>query len=441
MGRPVKSRALTVWMNGELVGEWRLPTGGGQEFLYAESWLASAAARPISLSLPLRPSREPYRAGVEAFFDNLLPDNRQIRERLQRRFHTDSTAAFDLLYEIGRDCVGALQLLPAGEEAPDVRRITGERLTRGGVGQLLTGSLGSGFGQDEGEAFRISLAGAQEKTALLWHDRAWHRPTGATPTTHILKLPIGISPQGIDLSTSVENEWLCAQIVREYGIPAAPCRMEKFGEHKTLVVERFDRKLATDGTWWLRLPQEDFCQATATPPALKYENDGGPGIRPIMDLLLGSQRAAEDRRDFMHSQLVFWLLAAIDGHAKNFSVFLLPAGAYRLTPRYDVLSAYPMIGHGHGKLAVQKIKMAMAVEGKNRHYAWDGIRARHWIETAKRCGLAGMNEIMADVIDRTPAVLDRVRTGIPKGFATQIAESILDGVQASSERLKSELSL
>jgi len=85
---------------------------------------------------------------------------------------------------------------------------------------------------------------------------------------HILKLPIGVSPQGIDLSTSVENEWLCAQIVREYGIPVAPCRIETFGERKTLVVERFDRQLAADGAWWLRLPQEDFCQSTATPPAL-----------------------------------------------------------------------------------------------------------------------------------------------------------------------------
>ena len=443
MGRLGKSRALAVWMNGELVGEWRLPTSGGQEFLYADSWLSSAAARPISLSFPLLPSRDPYRAGVEAYFDNLLPDNRQIRERIQRRFHIGSIAAFDLLQEIGRDCVGALQLLPKGAEAPDVRRSTGEPLTANGVARLLTASLGTVFGQEAGgddEAFRISLAGAQEKTALLWHKGAWHRPTGATPTTHILKLPIGVGPQGIDLSTSVENEWLCAQIVREYGIPVAPCRIETFGEHKTLVVERFDRRLAADGAWWLRLPQEDFCQATGTPPALKYENDGGPGIRAIMDLLLGAQNPAEDRLDFMRTQVVFWLLAAIDGHAKNFSVFLLPAGGYQLTPRYDILSAYPMLGHGRGKLSPQKVKMAMAVEGKNRRYLWDGIHARHWIETARRCGIADLETIIADIVSRTPAVIDRVQAAIPKGFPAAIAESILDGVRGSSGRLRTELS-
>src|SRR5207244_7954816 len=138
---------------------------------------------------------------------------------------------------------------------------------------------------------------------------------------------------------------LCARIVRAYGVPVADCSMETFRQQKTLVVERFDRALAKSGGWYMRLPQEDFCQATATPSALKYESDGGPGIEKIMDLLFGSEQTAEDRRDFMRAQLVFWLLAAIDGHAKNFSIFLRAGGAYRLTPRYDILSAYPMLGH------------------------------------------------------------------------------------------------
>src|SRR2546422_10977622 len=116
------------------------------------------------------------------------------------------------------------------------------------------------------------------------------------------------------------------------------------------------------------LRKKVFCRARAPPPALKYESDGGPGIERIMELLLGSERAAEDRRDFMRTQLVFWLLAAIDGHAKNFSIFLQAGGAFRLTPRYDILSAHPMLGHGRGKLSRHKIRMAMAVRGQNRHY-------------------------------------------------------------------------
>lgn len=441
MGRRSKSRALSVWMNGQLVGEWRW-RAGNQEFVYAESWFASSAARPISLSLPLRPSREPYRDAAEAFFDNLLPDNRQIRERIQRRFRTPTTGAFDLLHEIGRDCVGALQLLPAGETPQDIRKITAEKLTGNQVAEALTASLNTTPFSEENyeDGFRISLAGAQEKTALLLHEGVWQRPTHTTPTTHILKLPLGTNQQGIDLSTSVENEWLCAQIVKAYGLEAAACKIETFGQYKTLVVERFDRRMAPDATWYLRLPQEDLCQATATRSALKYESDGGPGIERIMSLLLGSDLAAQDRRSFMLTQVVFWMLAAIDGHAKNFSFFLLPGGSYRLTPRYDILSAHPILGHGHGKLAPEKIRMAMAVNGKSRHYRWQEIHARHWIETGKRNGLENMRSILEEVVERTPEALGHARGFLPTGFPANVAESIVAGTQSCARQLADELS-
>jgi serine/threonine-protein kinase HipA len=137
---------------------------------------------------------------------------------------------------------------------------------------------------------------------------------------------------------------------------------------------------------------------------------------------------------------VFWLLAAIDGHAKNFSLFLLPGGSYRLAPRYDIMSAYPVLGHGRGKLSPEKIKMAMAVLGKNRHYRWNEIRGQHWLETARRCGLSGMQSIVQDVIDRTPGVIKLVQDLVPKGFPELMADSILHGVQGGTERLKADLS-
>jgi serine/threonine-protein kinase HipA len=442
MGRTRKFNALSVWMNGEHVGVWRRSSAGKHEFSYAESWLASNSVRPISLSLPLRLPTEPYRRGVVEFFDNLLPNNRAIRERIQRRFGTSSTGAFDLLQEIGRDCVGALQLLPEGLPPEKVRSIQAERLTMNGVAKILAGALNPVFGREQGtdDEFRISLAGAQEKTALLWREGEWFRPRGSTPSTHIIKLPIGGNPQGIDLSTSVENEWLCAQIVAAFDIPVAPCRMVKFGPQQTLVVERFDRRLSSDGKWFMRLPQEDFCQATATPPIRKYENDGGPGIERIMELLHGSDQADEDRRDFMRTQLVFWLLAAIDGHAKNFSIFLHAGGAYRLTPRYDILSAHPMLGKGRGKLSPYKISMAMALRGKNRHYRWREIHARHWLETAKRCGLPGMTAIMEEVIAQTPHVIKTVTKQLPRQFPDFIADTIMNGTLQASRLLAEQLS-
>lgn len=421
-------------MNGERIGAWTTSPGRPDEYRYAPDWLATEGARPISLSMPLRPTA--YKGDVvSAYFDNLLPESRQIRERLQRRFAVASSRPFDLLAEIGRDCVGAIQLLPGNAAAPDVRNIDGEPMTAGEIERHLVDLVGAPLGRTDGRGeFRFSLAGAQEKTALLRQRGKWMRPQGTTPTTHILKLPIGGG--GIDLSTSVENEWLCAQILRAYDVPAAACSMEVFGARKVLVVERFDRRMAGGGSWIARLPVEDLCQATATPWARKYESDGGPGIRQIMTLLLGSSRASEDRRDFFRTQMLLWMLCAIDGHAKNFSLFLEEGGGYRLAPRYDVLSAFPVLGAAAGKLQPRKVKMAMAVEGASRHYRWHAILPRHWHETARRCGVAAeFDSIRGELVARTGAAIEAVSAQLPRTFPDSVAAAIFEGLRKSAARL------
>lgn len=139
----------------------------------------------------------------------------------------------------------------------------------------------------DADDFRISIAGAQEKTALAWIDGRWCLPHGSTPTTHILKLPMGlVGNMKLDLSHSIENEWLCSCILAAYGLTVAECEPLQFEDVKVLAVKRFDRAWldGPSGPWLARLPQEDFCQATGTPAALKYESDGGPGIERIMGL-------------------------------------------------------------------------------------------------------------------------------------------------------------
>jgi serine/threonine-protein kinase HipA len=440
VARPSSRRELDVWMNGERVGTWTSHPGRPDEFQYAQQWLATPEARPLSLSMVLQP--EPFKGPrVSAFFDNLLPDNQRIRQRLQRRFETATIGAFDLLTEIGRDCVGAIQLLPRDSAPPDVRTITAEPLSASLISQHLSAMLRALPGsQTEDDDFRISIAGAQEKTALLRIDGQWMRAMGTTPSTHLLKLPLGAGGGGIDLTTSVENEWLCAQILNAYGIPTAHCWMDQFEEQRVLVVERFDRRLSRDNSWIIRLPQEDMCQAAGLPSDQKYEVDGGPGIRAIMDLLLGSSKALEDRRDFFKTQILFWMLCAIDGHAKNFSIFLESSGSYRLTPRYDVLSAYPVLGTSAGKLSPRKVKMAMAVDGKNRHYLWDSILYRHWEETARRTGMSSVFKILIqELVDSTSPAIDTVTALIPKGFPDAVATSILEGLRGAGTRLSTQI--
>lgn len=433
MARPRTKIPLAVYLNGELVASLSFSSTGKMQLVYAPSWLTSENSRPLSLSLPL--GQRPLTGNaIEYFFDNLLPDNDAIRRRIQTRFGAASDRCFDLLWHIGRDCVGAVQLLPETEEPPGSMGISAEPLTDAEIAEILRNYQMLPLGMQKGSDFRISLAGAQEKTALLRRGEQWCRPHGTTPTTHIFKLPIGQTAR-LDLSDSVENEWLCHLILKEYGIPVANAEICVFEDVKTLVVERFDRRLARDGSWIIRLPMEDMCQALAVPPVFKYEEDGGPGIKDVMNVLLGSENAVEDRRMFMKAQLLFWLLGAIDGHAKNFSIYLLPHGAFRLTPLYDVISAWPIVSRG--AIHQKELKMAMAVAGKNKHYCWDEILKRHWASMARivRFPAEELDELNHELLDSMEDVISRVETKLPADFPGELAEAIFNGMRSAKRKL------
>lgn len=439
MGRRSHSRALSVWTNGQRVGTWTLPTRGDMEFTYDTEWINSAGGRPLSLSLPYTGEQALRGERVHNFFDNLLPDSEPIRRRLAARFKTQSAGAFDLLQAIGRDCVGAVQLLGVDEAPTDINRIVGTLMREEDIEKLLiqTTSTGSLSNLDEGEALRISLAGAQEKTALLWHNGAWMRPHGSTPTTHILKLPLGLVGQRkADFSTSVENEWLCMHLLAEYGLPVASTTLLTFGSQKVLGVERFDRRLHSSGTWLMRLPQEDFCQVKGVPSHLKYESDGGPGLADLAGVLSGSVQAEQDLATLLKTQVLFWMLAAPDGHAKNFSIRLLPQGRYALTPLYDVMSIWPVEGSGASQFPLHKAKLAMALLGKNKHYHFKDVQRRHFNSTAARCfQRPDAEELIGQVLERTPVAIDNIASKLPSGFPEKVAASIFQGLRRSAEQL------
>lgn len=437
-GRPSKTRRLDVWMNGQLVGQWSTMATGVQQFAYDGTWHDSHAARPLSLSLPLSIGTKTVSGhAVAGYFDNLLPDSTAIRTRIASRQGAASNGAFDLLEKIGRDCIGAVQLPPAGSPAPNVRQITSRPLTEAEIEVHLEAVVaGADLGVPAEDELRISLAGAQEKTALLYNKGGWHLPQGATPTTHIFKLPMGdVGLVRADFSTSVENEWLCAKIMQAYGQPAANCDIGQFGRHKVLVVERFDRRWMHAG-WIARLPQEDFCQVFGRGSSQKYEEKGGPGMDDILDKLRGSVNAEQDRNRFLTAQLLFWMLAAPDGHAKNFSIRLLAGGAFEMTPLYDVMSAWPVIGNGPRQFQWQKIKLAMAVRSKNVHYRMQDIQRRHWNVIAKRNAMGGDFEAVIEaILARTPGIVASVASRLPQGFPVQVAEPIFEGLLLQAKRL------
>jgi serine/threonine-protein kinase HipA len=443
MGRRSHSQSLHLWANGDYVGRWTVKASGDSELVYDDAWRGSSLGRPISLSLPFNIHNEPLKGvNVSNYFAGLLPDSDIILKRVAARFKTGSLEPFDLLAAIGRDCVGALQLLPEGVAPERLARVEGIAVDEEAIERHLLEVVNlerHGAPEDPDDDFRISLAGAQEKHAFLWWNDKWMKPRGATPTTHIFKLPIGmVGGKRADFTTSVDNEWLCLRLFKEYGLPTANAEIATFGSQRVLVVERFDRVLSRNRDHLFRLIQEDFCQATGTSPLMKYESEGGPGLKKMFTLLQQSQQTAADMYTLMASQLLFWMLRAPDGHAKNFSIQLLAgAGRFKLTPIYDVMSGYPVIGPGPSQWPERKLKMAMALLGNNRHYLAHGIQRRHFNSTAKEVGYGENAEpLLSDFIARTPAVVEKVRGELPAGFSEKVADKILSGLLAAARTLE-----
>jgi serine/threonine-protein kinase HipA len=433
MGRKRAYAPLDVYMNRRKVGQYFRAPDGAFAFTYAREWLAWENTFPISCSLPLRAERYVGQP-VIAVFENLLPDSDDIRRRLAERVGAEGVDAYSLLARIGRDCVGALQFLAEGEEPGDSRVLTGEPLSDNQVAAMLKHLGRTPLGIRAERDFRISVAGAQEKTALLFRDGRWVEPTGTTPTTHILKPAIGTFPNGMDLTDSVENEHFCLRLMAAFGLPVAHTEIATFADIKALVIERFDRLRARDGRL-IRLPQEDCCQALSVPPTRKYQSEGGPGIVEICGLLQGSDEPLRDRANFLKATILFWLIGATDGHAKNFSIALMPGGRFTMTPLYDVLTVQPSLDVG--QLHAKDMKLAMRA-GKSRHYKVSEIQGRHFVETGLAAGFSReqVASIFTDIHTRAEQAFATALADMPAGFPEALFVSVKRGFDQRIPRLR-----
>lgn len=230
----------------------------------------------------------------------------------------------------------------------------------------------------------------------------------------------------MDLSDSVEIEFLCLKLMAAFGLRVAKAEMVRFGDKKALVVERFDRRWTSDGRL-IRLPQEDCCQALSVVPTQKYQNEGGPGIADIMRLLLGSDDANTDRRDFFKANVLFWLLGATDGHGKNFSISLLPGGRFRLTPLYDILTVQPTVDAR--QIERKHFRLAMSF-GNSNHYKVADIVGRHLVETGVQSGLSRaavqslFDELQDTALEHVEATLNRLPGDFPGALMSSIEAAV-----------------
>lgn len=432
MAKQNKQIILHVSLNGVLVGKLKKATNGQISFKYDVDWLDEGFQ--ISNSLPLQ--EDEYKgAEVSRFFDNLLPDNDVIKKNIATKFGAESTQAFDMLKVIGRDCVGALSFTIDSAPIEDLQMKYRELSNKEIAHKIKNLSSSSPLGMDDHE-FRISIAGAQEKTALLNIDGRWYEPLELTPTTHIFKTSIGALGIDLNFNDSIDNEWVSLKILEKLGVETCESYISQFEDQRVLVVKRFDRRWIENENKKiiLRIPQEDMCQALGYSPYQKYQSDGGPGIIEIAKLLNASNNT-EDKINFFKTILIFDLLVATDGHAKNFSIFQSRRG-FRLTPIYDVMSGYFL--HSREKMPMQKLKLAMKI-GNSGHYAFKRISHRHYLESAKMCDISQKHfyDIVNDLKNRCEKLTFSKNEFDPM-FNKATLEPILEGIEKRSKLILSD---
>ena len=419
---------LAVVANRRLLGVVTRSPDGDRSFAYDPDWLRDPDAFPLSLSLPLRPG--PFRRSVlEPWLAGLLPDDETVLRAWSARFQVSRRNVFGLLAEVGEDCAGAVQLVRPERldrvlraAAPEVGWLTPEE-----VGQRLAElRLDPALGRRPDDPGRFSLAGVQPKTALLLEDGRWGLPTGATPTTHILK------PENEHFPGLVENEHLCLKLAAAVGLPAAASRIARFGHQLALVVTRYDRRRVGDE--WVRLHQEDFCQALGLPPERKYENEGGPRVGTMLDVLRGeSALPEEDVRTLSRAMMLNWILGATDAHGKNFSLLIGPGGQVRLAPLYDIASFLPYADDP------RRLKLSNRIGGK---YRLDDIGRRQWArfrtenmlswDTVSAC-----RELAGRVLDALPVVVSGALEGAgDNGTITKLAKRLANRAASARRRLR-----
>ena len=369
----MSSGELLALSGKALLGRVLRSNSGRLKFVYEEAWRSADGAFPLSLSMPLT-SPEHSHAKIDAFLWGLLPDNAAVLDSWGRQFQVSPRNAFSLLAHVGEDCAGAVQFVPPerldallAKRAAPVDWLSEEQIAE----RLRILHADHSAWRLESDTGMFSLAGAQPKTALLFENGRWGVPSGRTPTTHILKPPVG------PLVGFIVNEHFSLELARRIEFPTASSRVMTFAGQKAIVVERFDRTRRAAG--WLRIHQEDLCQALGVHPSRKYQNDGGPGPREIVELLRNYSNAPNDDVVTFADALAFnWLIAGTDAHAKNYGILIAP-GRVRLAPLYDVASVLP-----YPRFDVNRIKLAMKVGDR---YRMSEIRRGDWLETADQLQL------------------------------------------------------
>jgi serine/threonine-protein kinase HipA len=323
---------LIAWLHGTPVAmltPWR-------EFRIRLEWCAEGIARwglgspALSVGLPVGTPTGPRDMRGLDFFENMLPEGPALT-RMATLAGVRPADTYGILAAFGRDCAGAVVLLPDGEQPGTADRGGYSPVRLAGLRQVITELDVAPLGVAPERGFRPSLPGFQRK-ALVGRaaDGTWQLPYGDAPSTWILK-PDGSHPMAA-------NEATCLRLAVACGLEAAQTELLDVEGLAVLAVRRYDRLEPRPGALPARIHQEDGCQATATPPGMKYEEQGGPALRDLAGLLRNYGEPADVIR-LLRRTTFNMAVGNADAHAKNFSILHdTDSPAISLAPAYDVLA-------------------------------------------------------------------------------------------------------
>jgi serine/threonine-protein kinase HipA len=418
------TRALIVYLDGTPIGEVLQSQQGALSFTYFDEYREGPDPTPLSLSMPLTADRHRNKV-VRAYLEGLLPDSEATRQRWAQQYAVSPNNPFALLGQVGRDAAGAVQVLPPGDDATDALERQGDIdwLSADEFAATMREVAEHDDNWDPGRfGGRWSLAGAQPKIALFQDPDTgqYGIPLDSTPTNRIIKPAIrGFARHHV-------NEALCLRAAAEAGLLAAHIELVEDEDVAALISHRYDRFQQESGRW-VRVHQEDLCQALSVTPSLKYQSDGGPGVADIGNLLRGIP--APDRlisaERFAKGLAFNILIGGADAHAKNYSLVLIGNRA-QVAPLYDVASAacYPQY---------ERLVSPMKI---GQRWKFLDVTAEDWKRAARQLDIAPTQMLswVDELREGLPAAFDRAVDSLPAHVqeeASTMAHRIVEHVRGT----------
>lgn len=400
------SDLLNVYLNKDFIGVLSKDSNGGICFQYDKK-----AKHALSLSLPLRENIYPNK-DCKGFFNGLLPESEQVRVFIGKRYGINPKNDFSLLQAIGYDCAGAVAFFKdKPKNLKEFHKIKGKILSETELEKYINElpKKPLAVGSDK----RLSLAGAQDKTAVVTIKNEIAIPDDTIPSTHILKPAI----QGF--VETIENEYICLKSAEKIGISIPKIEIGKANNTKYFLIERYDREIK-DGKI-KRIHQEDFCQASNIPSAYKYQSEGGVDFKRCIEILKSTTKPAVAIKQFVEMMIFNYLIGNNDAHGKNFSILHYDDDTTAFAPAYDILctSVYPELSQ----------KMAMKIGG---YYESDKIYPRHFERMAKDIGISytQIKKILKNQCEILPDIVKEVS----ETFENSVGEKILQVVSENCTR-------